>query len=77
MGDCRALCTMYRTGTLGGNNGPTVFVMQGIHRRSGYTDRFLEENGAEPGSTIQMTKKVFIDQRGLAQDDSQVGEGVL
>ena len=60
MGDCRALCTMYRTGTSGGNNGPNVFVMQGIHMRSGYTDMFLEENGAEPGSTIQMTKKAFM-----------------
>jgi hypothetical protein len=27
VGDCRASCTMYRTGTSGGNNGPTVFVM--------------------------------------------------
>ena len=58
--DCRASVTMYRTGTAGGTNGPTVFLMEGKRVKTGFTAKFLEEHGAEPGSTIQMTEKAFM-----------------
>ena len=58
--DCRASCTMYRTGAAGGSNGPTAFVMAGKEARTGFTETFIEERGCAPGSCIQMTEKAFM-----------------
>ena len=58
--DCRSSCTMYRTGSAGGSNGPTAFIMAGKYARSGYTAEFLEEHGCAPGSNIQMTERAFM-----------------
>ena len=58
--DCRASCTMYRTGSAGGSNGPTAFIMAGKEIRTGFTDTFIEKRGCAPGSCIQMTEKAFM-----------------
>ena len=46
---------MFQSGSSFGSNGPTSFIMKGNKRRNGYDERFLEQNGAAPGSTIAMT----------------------
>ena len=51
---------MYRSGNAAGNNGPTVFAMAGVRRKAGYTEKFLENNGGAPGTTIVMTDNAFI-----------------
>ena len=58
--DCRSSATMFRTGTAGGNNGPTVFIMAGKRVQQGYDSKYLIWHGAVPGSSIQMTQKAFM-----------------
>jgi hypothetical protein len=36
--DSRVSITMYRTGTVAGDTGPTTFLMKGIYRKNGFTD---------------------------------------
>ena len=59
-GNCRASEKMCRTGTAGGRNATTVFLMGGNNRRSGFSDEYLVESGCSVGSTIQMTEKAFM-----------------
>ena len=58
--DSRASMTLYRTGSVAGHNGPTCFVMAGKKRRTGYTDKFLFDNGCEEGSTLVMTENAYM-----------------
>lgn len=58
--DCRSSCTMYRSGTSAGNNGPTVFVMKGVRVQGGFNEKFLVESGCEVGSHVQMTENAFM-----------------
>ena len=58
--DCKASATMYRSGSAGGNNGPTVFIMAGERVATGHTPDCLINNGAETGSSVQMTPKDFM-----------------
>ena len=58
--DYRCSITMYRTGNCAGNNGPMAFVMKGKRCRAGYTNKFLEKEGCEPGSTVVMTDNAFM-----------------
>mmetsp|Transcript_38277 Transcript_38277/g.92337 ORF Transcript_38277/g.92337 Transcript_38277/m.92337 type:complete len:112 (-) Transcript_38277:1235-1570(-) len=51
---------MLRTGVCAGHNGPTAFVMKGIRKAPGYTNKFLEKEGCEPGSCIVMTENAFM-----------------
>ena len=52
--------TMYRTGNIVGTTGQTVFLLEGKHRRAGYTDKWLLDHGAAAGSTIVMTPTAFM-----------------
>ena len=47
---------MCHTGTARGINAPTVFLMEGENRRSGFSDEYLVESGCAVGSTIKMQK---------------------
>jgi hypothetical protein len=58
--DSRSSITLYRTGFVAGHNGPTAFIMTGKNRRTGYTDKFLMNNGCEEGSTIAMMETAFM-----------------
>jgi hypothetical protein len=59
--DSRVSITMYRTGTVAGDTGPTVFLLKGIRKRPGFTDAFLESKcEAKLGSTIIMTPNAFM-----------------
>lgn len=58
--DSRSSITLYRTGCVAGNNGPTAFIMAGKKRRTGFTDKFLMDHGCEVGSTIAMTETAFM-----------------
>ena len=44
-GDLRASATMYCTGTAGGRNAPTVFLMGGKNRMSGFQMSILLNQG--------------------------------
>ena len=58
--DSRCSVTLYRNGSVAGDTGPTMFLLAGKQRREGYTDNFLLENGAAPGSTVLMTQNAFM-----------------
>jgi len=58
--DYRGSITMYRTGNAAGNNGSTAFIMKGKRRKTGFSNSFLEKEGAAPGSTIAMTDNAFM-----------------
>jgi hypothetical protein len=56
---CASIST-YQMGGVVGDTGPTVFLLQGETRRSGYTDGFLHKFGCDLGSTIMMTENAFM-----------------
>jgi len=56
----RVSITMYRTGSVAGDTGPTVFLLEGKHRKSGFTDAWLREHGSPEGSIIVMTPNAFM-----------------
>jgi hypothetical protein len=58
--DSRVSITMYRTGSIAGETGPTFFLLAGKHKRPGYDDSFLVNNGAAPGSSIIMTENAYM-----------------
>ena len=58
--DSRASITMYRTGCVNGDTGPTMFLLKGKCKRKHYTDEFLKQYGAKPGSTVIMTPSAFM-----------------
>ena len=60
VGDCRASSTLARSGSFGGSNGPTGFIMAGQRVKTGYTEAYLERHGAAPGSQILMTESAFM-----------------
>ena len=57
--DSRESITMVRVGSTE-SAGPTAFLLAGKKKREGFTDSFLERNGAEKGSTIIMTPTAFM-----------------
>jgi hypothetical protein len=58
--DSRCSITMYRTGSVAGDTGPTIFLMAGERIRSNFNDAMLKRNGAQEGSTIIMTPTAFV-----------------
>ena len=53
--------TMYRTGSVAGDTGPTIFLLEGKKKKQGFTDSFLiDTNGASVGSTIVITPSAFM-----------------
>lgn len=58
--DSRCSITMYRTGSVAGDTGPTVFLLEGERIRSNFTDKMLKKHGAKEGSTIVMTPTAFM-----------------
>jgi hypothetical protein len=49
---------MYRTGVAAGHNGPTVFLLKGKNRKSGFNNTFLNQEGCELGSMISTLPRV-------------------
>ena len=58
--DYRGSITMYRTGVAAGHNGPTVFLLKGKKRKSGFNETFLRQEGCALGSTICMTENAYM-----------------
>jgi hypothetical protein len=58
--DCPSFISLYITGTIAGDTGPTIFLMKGKIKRSGYNDSFIHNNGCAIGSMIIMTKYAFM-----------------
>ena len=52
--------TMYRTGSITGNTGPNVFLVEGEIIRSIFNDKLIKKHGAKEGSTIIMTLTAFM-----------------
>jgi hypothetical protein len=51
---------MYRTGVAAGHNSPTVFLLNGKKRKSGFYNKFLKQEGYAVRSTICMTKNAYM-----------------
>jgi hypothetical protein len=51
---------MYRTGSIAGCTGPTIFLLEGKSRRHHFTDKWLVDNGSAIGSTVVMTPTTFM-----------------
>jgi hypothetical protein len=51
---------MYHTGVAAGHNGPTVLLLKGKKRKSGFNENFLRQEGCELGSTICMTENAYM-----------------
>ncbi len=60
LADSRCSISMYRTGCIAGDTGPTIFLCSGKKKRAGFTDKVLLQNGAAPGSTIIMTENAYM-----------------
>ena len=58
--DSRSSITLYRTGSVSGDTRPTMFLLQGIQRRAGFSDKFLVSNGAAVRSTVFMAPNSFM-----------------
>jgi hypothetical protein len=58
--DGRASITMYRTGAVSGDQGPTTFLLKGLRKPPFFSDKFLEKNGAAFGSTLIMTESAYM-----------------
>jgi hypothetical protein len=56
----RESATIYRSGNAAGVTGPTGFLPAGKIHKKGYSDKFLLESGAPPGSTVIMTKTGYM-----------------
>ncbi len=51
---------MYCTGVAARHNGPTVFLLKGKKRKSGFNETFLKQEGCALGLTICMTKNAYM-----------------
>ena len=58
--DTRSSITAYQTGAVGGSQGPTVVLMKGTRKCTGYLNMFLENHGCCQGSTVIMTDSAFM-----------------
>jgi hypothetical protein len=58
--DYRSSISLYRTGAVDGDTGPTIFLMKGKTKRHGFTDHYLRSNGCAIGSTVIMTENAFM-----------------
>ena len=55
-----ASLTVYRTGSIDGVSGPTIFLLEGKNKRVNYTDKFLRDNCAAPSLTLLVTPTALI-----------------
>jgi hypothetical protein len=53
--DCRSSISLYRTGVVARDTGPTIFLMKGKTKRHGFTDQYLQSNGCAIGYNVIMT----------------------
>ncbi len=51
---------MYQTGARSGEQGPKTFLLKGQWKPQGFTDSFLEKNGAALGWTLIMTENAYM-----------------
>jgi hypothetical protein len=58
--DCRSSISLYHTGAVAGDTGPTIFLMKGKTKRHEFTDQYLRSNGCVIGSTVIMTENAFM-----------------
>ena len=52
--------TVVRTGSTTGGTGPTVFLVKSKNKGFIFTDKFLENHGLAPWSTIIMTPNAYM-----------------
>ena len=58
--DLRVLITIYCTVYISVMTVHTIFLVAGNKKRVNYTDKFLQDNGASPGSNFLMTPAEFM-----------------
>jgi hypothetical protein len=59
--DCRSSISLYRTGDVARDTGPTIFLTKGKTNRHGFTEHYLRSNECAIGSTVIMTEKRIYD----------------
>ena len=68
--------TMYRTVSVSGITGPTIFILEGKKRRVISSDKLLLINGVTIGSTIIMTPTASMTEEAWENDTSNITEGL-
>jgi hypothetical protein len=75
-GSSRTSATLYRVGTAAGATGPTAFLPPGKQRKPFYTDKFLVDKGAPPGSTIAMTLTGYMTEEAWVEMSPAIADGL-
>jgi hypothetical protein len=63
---------MYRTGSIPGITGPSIFLFKGKICHANDTDKFLQGNGTAPGSSIMMIPTAFMTEETWVESTSKV-----
>jgi len=74
--DSRDAVTVLRTGSTAGATGPTVFLSKGAKVKDGYTNKWLTDNGAAPGSRIIATPNAFMTMEAWEEMAEPVAKGI-
>ena len=74
--DSRESITMYRSGSAAGAQGPTGFIIKGKRCRTGFTSKFLTDNGAAPGSCFVLTENAFMTDAAWLELTRSVCQGI-
>ena len=74
--DSRVSASFYRLGNAKGQEGPTIFMPPGKYRKAAFTDAFLEEHGAPPGSTIVMTPNGYMTEEAWIEASPKIAAGI-
>jgi hypothetical protein len=67
---------MFRTGSIAGCTGPTIFFLEGKSRRRHFTNKWLMDNGAAIGSTVITTPTDFMTEEAWEKATSQIVKGL-
>ena len=74
--DSRESASFYRVGSAAGRDGPTGFLPKGVHRKPAFTDAFLQQFGAPPGSTIAMTPNGYMTEEAWVELAPRIADGM-
>ena len=74
--DSRVSVSFYRVGNAKGQEGPTGFMPSGKHRKGTFTDAFLVEQGAPPGSTLVMTPNGYMTEEAWEKISPSIAMGI-
>jgi hypothetical protein len=74
--DSRVSVSFYRCANAAGVEGPTAFLPGGTRRRAAFTNAFLEEHGAAPGSILVMTPNGYMTEEAWVKIAPSIASGI-